>query len=74
MAKEENVGNQHFVRFPQCFLSHLDQSKIWSFNEDLSVNISNVLLLFSDVVNLDLKCTLRVLYNIFTKYKDSGIQ
>ncbi|XP_045196015.1 beta-parvin-like [Mercenaria mercenaria] len=24
-----------------------------------------------DVVNLDLKCTLRVLYNIFTKYKDT---
>ena len=28
---------------------------------------------FSDVVNLDLKCTLRVLYNIFTKYKDQSI-
>ncbi|XP_052810743.1 beta-parvin-like isoform X2 [Mya arenaria] len=26
-----------------------------------------------DVVNLDLKCTLRVLYNIFTKYKDSTV-
>lgn len=26
-----------------------------------------------DVVNLDLKCTLRVLYNIFTKYKDQSI-
>ena len=28
---------------------------------------------FSDVVNLDLKCTFRVLYNIFTKYKDQSI-
>ncbi len=27
------------------------------------------LLFVSDVVNLDLKSTLRVLYNIFTKYK-----
>ena len=28
---------------------------------------------FSDVVDLDLKRTLRVLYNIFTKYKDQSI-
>lgn len=25
--------------------------------------------IFSDIVNLDLKSTLRVLYNLFTKYK-----
>lgn len=28
------------------------------------------LFLFADVVNLDLKSTLRVLYTLFTKYKD----
>lgn len=26
-------------------------------------------ILFTDIVNLDLKSTLRVLYNLFTKYK-----
>lgn len=31
--------------------------------------VNYMLYLFSDIVNLDLKSTLRVLYNLFTKYK-----
>lgn len=32
--------------------------------------LQSMLFLFADVVNLDLKSTLRVLYTLFTKYKD----
>ena len=41
LIKEENVGNQHFLLFPQCFLSYIEQ--ILSFGYLLFLKSANAL-------------------------------
>ena len=39
MGKEENAGNQHFLLFPQCFLSYPEQ--ILPFRSSLICRLKN---------------------------------
>ena len=41
VGKEENAGNQHFLLFPQCFLSHPEQ--ILPFGSPLICRLQNAL-------------------------------
>jgi len=51
------------------FVSFFETQK-YAYYFKLGINNNNFFFCFTDIVNLDLKSTLRVLYNLFTKYKN----